>query len=511
MAIEFHKGISDTVYNTDKRIAQLLNEPTPETPNRVESPPAETNIENPADNPQRTITQQPSTPEQSLNNTPSPQHQPENINLEPAFGSYELIHIHGQSLKTWEATTQLKQLEHSVNNSLFRAQDKLLGTINQELRQFASIPQKLAREEIQKAVRVGTEAIKDSAEWLNNKATNLFSYKKTFEEGHRLAPDISKRDRKGELSKNLYQQGDELDKRSSLLKSSTPITLSDPFGSDANSVNKSTAGANENSQTSKFQRNQNGWTYNPAEYEKQYIEGQQVQAQQKRNSNQSPPSQNDQSNDYDGLKKATPGSNPVLKKPITNKQSIKGDIIFDQTMMPFYFVDLRSNNYCFFNAYITSIGESYAPNWSRETYFGRTEGVSIYSNTDRTISIAFTIAAESKTELIYIYKKMQWLAQTVYPKYRDNNTALIMEKSPIIRMRVGDLFKYQDGGLAGYLTGFSPEYELDAGWEIRSNDNEGNNLFKVPKKINVSLDFTVIHDYMPDWSSPFYDGVTGNK
>ena len=31
---------------------------------------------------------------------------------------------------------------------------------------------------------------------------------------------------------------------------------------------------------------------------------------------------------------------------------------------------------------------------------------------------------------------------------------------------------------------------------------------KVPKKINVSLAFTVIHDFMPDYNSKFYNVTT---
>jgi hypothetical protein len=73
------------------------------------------------------------------------------------------------------------------------------------------------------------------------------------------------------------------------------------------------------------------------------------------------------------------------------------------------------------------------------------------------------LIAEQLKDLDMMYKKLSWLAQLTYPKYQQNKAAYGFEKAPICRMRVGDLFKYENSGLAGYLTDLSPEYDLALG------------------------------------------------
>ena len=46
--------------------------------------------------------------------------------------------------------------------------------------------------------------------------------------------------------------------------------------------------------------------------------------------------------------------------------------------MPFYFKDLRTNQYLFFRAFIEGINEAVTPTWTEEKYIGRSEPVHIY-------------------------------------------------------------------------------------------------------------------------------------
>ena len=168
------------------------------------------------------------------------------------------------------------------------------------------------------------------------------------------------------------------------------------------------------------------------------------------------------------------------------------DLIMTKLPVPFYFVDIRSDNHCFFNATLSDLNDSFTPSWNKEEYFGRSEGISKYLSTERTISTGFTIIAESRDDLKMIYEKLDWLAKTTYPKYKENNIAFGYEKAPIIRMRIGDVIKYNSTGLAGYLTSLNYSFDLDGGWETETNGQ------KVLKKVDVTLSFTVIHDFMPD-------------
>jgi hypothetical protein len=40
------------------------------------------------------------------------------------------------------------------------------------------------------------------------------------------------------------------------------------------------------------------------------------------------------------------------------------DPIMTRVPMPFYFVDVRTDNHCFFNATISDLSDSYSPNWN---------------------------------------------------------------------------------------------------------------------------------------------------
>jgi hypothetical protein len=51
----------------------------------------------------------------------------------------------------------------------------------------------------------------------------------------------------------------------------------------------------------------------------------------------------------------------------------------------------------------------------------------------------------------------------VYPKYKENSAAYGYESSPILRMRIGDLIKYNSTGIGGYLTTLDYAYSMDAG------------------------------------------------
>lgn len=191
--------------------------------------------------------------------------------------------------------------------------------------------------------------------------------------------------------------------------------------------------------------------------------------------------------------------NKELRFPITHKDKPTLNEINNRSILPFYFIDLRSNNYCYFNAILTQLGDNFNPQWSRETFFGRSEGLSHYTSTDRDIPVSFSMIAETQKDLIFIYKKLEWLAQTTYPSYNENDTTQFMDKPPLIRMRIGDVIKSGKTGLAGYITGLGYVYDLDSGWEVSIQG------LKVPKKVDVSFGFTVIHDKMPSDASTFYD------
>lgn len=163
----------------------------------------------------------------------------------------------------------------------------------------------------------------------------------------------------------------------------------------------------------------------------------------------------------------------------------------DEVYVPLSFCDLRpvGNTYriVYFRPLITGFSESLAPEWNKQQYMGRVDPVATYQATGRSISLSFKLVAFGPEDVRTIYQKLHWLASMVYPEY-DNNLAY--KSGPVVRMRVGDVINGvgPEGarGLPGVIDSLEFDYS-DKLWELKKG-------FKVPREIDISLSFTVLHD-----------------
>ena len=163
--------------------------------------------------------------------------------------------------------------------------------------------------------------------------------------------------------------------------------------------------------------------------------------------------------------------------------------------------------YCYLQATLQSLSESYAPSWTSKHFFGRTEQIHTYTMTDRTIDLSFVIFANEIRRLQNLYERVTWLAQQTYGSYDDSSR---MKAGPLIRMTIGDMFS----NLTGFIRSLSFDWSyLGPGgkWEITQG-------LRIPMACNVQMNFTVIHDAMPDRSYPLYpgpilrtDGLVGDR
>ena len=175
------------------------------------------------------------------------------------------------------------------------------------------------------------------------------------------------------------------------------------------------------------------------------------------------------------------------------------EISYKDKIIPFYitkiFGDVNDWRTVSFNATIDNLSQTFNPSWDKQNFFGRTEGLSYYTNTDRNISVGFTLIPDSIEDLPYIYKKLNWLTKMSYPEYDGNGS---FKSFPIVRLKIGDLFSAEGNkGLAGYFTDFSHDFDPSGTtWEII-------NGLRLPIKIAVSFNFNVIHDSMPSSNKDF--------
>jgi hypothetical protein len=178
----------------------------------------------------------------------------------------------------------------------------------------------------------------------------------------------------------------------------------------------------------------------------------------------------------------------------------------DEQFFPFMFetvnkkgssrVGTEYKQYAYFQASLQSLNESYAPAWSSKHFFGRTEQIHTYTMTDRTIDLSFVIFATEIRRLQNLYERVSWLAQQAYPSYdRDNR----IKSGPLIRMTIGDMFSQ----LTGFIRSLSFDWNyLGPGgkWEITQG-------LRIPMACTVTMNFTVMHDNMPDRNYAFYPGM----
>ena len=166
--------------------------------------------------------------------------------------------------------------------------------------------------------------------------------------------------------------------------------------------------------------------------------------------------------------------------------------------MPFYFKDLRSSSYIVFRAYISSLTENISPEWTSENYVGRSEPVYIYGNTSRDISFDLKLFAGTPKELNSIYRKMDRLNSLCYPTYTHKGKLWQNRmQPPIIGMRIGELFGSDKKDQIGHIKSLTYTYDDNSPWEFRRGQ-------RVPKLVNVSIGFQVIHITVPSTSTSFY-------
>ena len=122
--------------------------------------------------------------------------------------------------------------------------------------------------------------------------------------------------------------------------------------------------------------------------------------------------------------------------------------------VPFYFHDLRTNEILSFHAFIDSVTDSFSPKYKSTSAYGRTDPVNIYQETTRKLGVTFHVAAMSPGDFDEMWISINRLIMMIYPqwslgtKVEDMNGnrfvvpfSQIPTASPLIRMRIGNLFR----------------------------------------------------------------------
>ena len=150
----------------------------------------------------------------------------------------------------------------------------------------------------------------------------------------------------------------------------------------------------------------------------------------------------------------------------------------------------------YFRAFIDNFSDAYTANWNPVNYVGRGDTLYNYGNFGRTINMGFTIAAQSKPELIPMYNKLNYLASTLAPDYSDSGFMM----GNIIQLTVGNYVRRQHG----FISSLTYDVPQESPWEIaiksdweEFGDRGDSTVKELPHVIKASITFTPIHNFLP--------------
>jgi hypothetical protein len=196
-----------------------------------------------------------------------------------------------------------------------------------------------------------------------------------------------------------------------------------------------------------------------------------------------------------GLDKIT--SLPIYRSEAVIKDSVKNDLCKFRIAV----IDNNSPNFktfMHFRAFLGPMSDSYTAKWNPVNYLGRGEDFYTYNGFTRTISLSWTVAAQSKQELIPMYKKLNYLASSLTPDYGPSADGSGYMRGNLVQLTVGG-YLYEQPGI---ITSLTYDIQEDTPWEIGVSAEplfpEDASVKELPHIIRVTgFSFIPIQTFLP--------------
>lgn len=169
--------------------------------------------------------------------------------------------------------------------------------------------------------------------------------------------------------------------------------------------------------------------------------------------------------------------------------------------------DPSFKTYIHFRAFLDGMDDSYSADWANQKFAGRAENLYNYQGFNRSVNLSWTVAAQSKEELMPMYRKLNYLASVCAPSYSDDGYM----RGNLIELTVGGYLFNQ----VGIMKGIQYTVPQESPWEIGIKDTPSNALKtggdpsvkELPMIIKVSgFQFIPIHDFVPSIQKNGYGG-----
>ena len=171
-----------------------------------------------------------------------------------------------------------------------------------------------------------------------------------------------------------------------------------------------------------------------------------------------------------------------------------------EDLIKFWFEDgVKGQSIMPFRCTITGLTDSFSPGWSPIAIMGRPDGAALYTSFERSISFTFTAHATSRSEMIPMWRKLNYLASYTMPDY---NAAGGKPSGPFMRITIGDLY-YK---CPGYITSLSYTFPDEGSWDIAADfdANDNPDPKQLPMSVDVSVGYTIINDFRPQLMGRVY-------
>lgn len=141
-----------------------------------------------------------------------------------------------------------------------------------------------------------------------------------------------------------------------------------------------------------------------------------------------------------------------------------------------------------FFALMESFQDSYSSNFQQESVFGRTDPIPYYQNTQRSISMSWTLVAHNSEAASNNLNDVNTLAQMLYPSYTRHGSQRTFSGAPVVSIKYINLIQERGGkSLAGTISSFTHTPDLEFG----VFEEQGAVL---PKVIRLTCTFNPLHE-----------------
>ena len=163
--------------------------------------------------------------------------------------------------------------------------------------------------------------------------------------------------------------------------------------------------------------------------------------------------------------------------------------------------DPSKSNTMIFRAFLDSFGDNYTGEWNGFKYNGRAEKFYTYAGFDRKLTFSFKIAAQSRHEMVPLYRKLNYLVSQTAPEY--GNTRM---RGSFCRLTIGSMIDRTPGFFTAIGLKWNKEYPWDISINHLENGEDKDGSMIMPHILDVNCSFTPIHNFIPKKSvkdSPF--------